>query len=449
MKTEKIKRSAASGYEILANESGSGTERAIDLLTVLFKNFRSDIRVRLWDGSELAVGNRCRAPTIYFKYPQVFASMLLSRNPLQLADSYFRGNIDIEGDIYEVLKIRHYFATLELAIDQKIRLISAALSLKFTSLFDATPASRLIGKRPKYVRMPGSSKKFNKSAIAFHYDVSNDFYRLWLDENMVYSCAYYEDVCHSLEHAQTNKLMHICRKLRLRPGDTLLDIGCGWGALACMAAEKYGSIVVGITLSQQQYDYATRLVLEKGLEHKVSIKFQDYRDLNGEVLFDKVVSVGMFEHVGLKNLDRYFEVVNRQLKPGGLFLNHGITMDEGGWKTSIGTQFINKYVFPDGQLDTVSNVQRKMEDGGFEIHDVECLRVHYALTLREWVRRLQEKHEEALNYVDEATYRVWQLYMAGCAQQFEVGGVGIYQILVSKRNSSFYPLPLTRQDIYN
>ncbi len=174
----------------------------------------------------------------------------------------------------------------------------------------------------------------------------------------------------------------------------------------------------------------------------------DYRDLKDEAEYDKLVSVGMFEHVGLKNLPTYFDMANRVLKPGGLFLNHGITSDEGGWKKSIATEFINRYVFPDGQLETISTVQRIMEDAKFEIHDVEGLRLHYALTLREWVKRLEQHHDEAMEYVPESVYRIWRFYMAASAQQFEEGRNGLYQILASKRAPLVYPVPLTRRDLY-
>jgi cyclopropane-fatty-acyl-phospholipid synthase len=265
---------------------------------------------------------------------------------------------------------------------------------------------------------------------------------------MVYSCAYYEDASQSLEQAQRNKLDHICRKLRLKPGERLLDIGCGWGALICWAAEHYGITAHGITLSQNQYDYVQGIIGQRGLAQKVSVGLLDYRDLNGEAEYDKLVSVGMFEHVGLKNLPNYFAIAHRLLKPGGLFLNHGITSDEGGWKKSIATEFINRYVFPDGQLETISTVQRIMEDADFEIHDVESLRQHYALTLREWVSRLEQRHVQALQYVPESVYRIWRLYMAASALQFEEGNTGVYQILVSRRAAFSSPIPLTQRDLY-
>uniref|UniRef100_UPI00286A1AA6 cyclopropane-fatty-acyl-phospholipid synthase family protein n=1 Tax=Methylibium sp. TaxID=2067992 RepID=UPI00286A1AA6 len=273
-------------------------------------------------------------------------------------------------------------------------------------------------------------------------------YRLWLDEERVYSCAYFKSPDESLDQAQRNKLEHICRKLRLQPGERLLDIGCGWGALVCWAARHHGVRAHGITLSQQQLEYAQQRVRTEGLQDLVTVELRDYRDIVGEGVFDKVSSVGMFEHVGLANLPAYLAIVRRVLRPGGLFLNHGITHDEEGWQKSVSTEFINRYVFPDGELDCVSNIQLGMERAGFEIHDVEGLRPHYALTLRHWVQRLEANREAALREVDEPTYRVWRLYMAACALDFEAGTTGIYQILASRPNRGEWPLPLSRGDLY-
>jgi cyclopropane-fatty-acyl-phospholipid synthase len=287
-----------------------------------------------------------------------------------------------------------------------------------------------------------------RDSIAFHYDVSDDFYRLWLDERMVYSCAYFESPEQDLELAQRNKLDHICRKLRLHAGESLLDIGCGWGALVCWAAKHYGVRAHGITLSRNQFEQACREVRQQGLEGQVTIELRDYRDLPAESSYDKVASIGMFEHVGLKNLPAYFAAVHRVLKPGGLFLNHGITSDEPDWNRGVSTRFINRHVFPDGELDTVSNVMGRMEAADLEIFDVEGLRPHYALTLRHWVRRLEERAEEAVRLVGERTYRIWRLYMTGCAIQFEQGATGIYQILAVRKESGLPSLPLTRRDLY-
>ena len=242
---------------------------------------------------------------------------------------------------------------------------------------------------------------------------------------------------------------HICRKLRLCPGEKFLDIGCGWGALICWAARHYNVRAHGITLSRQQYEFARQRIVDEGLQDSVTVELRDYRDLEGESVFDKIASVGMFEHVGLGNLALYNATVRRVLRPNGLFLNHGITHDEEGWHQNVDTEFINRYAFPDGELDTVSNIQRGLEQSGFEIHDVEGLRPHYALTLRHWVRRLEARHDEALQYVNETTYRIWRFYMAASALEFESGGTGIYQILASHRGSGCLSAQLTRRDLYD
>lgn len=425
-----------------------GIELAKHILHRLFRDFDGCLRICLWDGSEVHLGRDHPAFSLSFRSSKAFQELILARDPLRLAESYFQGRIDIDGDLYSALKLRHHLTSLQLSLLEKAELAAKVLRIK------SEKTASIGSDTPKWAKTFGQklglepSKNLNRHAISFHYDVSNNFYALWLDEQMVYSCAYYEDASQSLEQAQRDKLDHICRKLRLESGERLLDIGCGWGALICWAAEHYGASAHGITLSQNQYDHAQRTIRQRGLDQKVSVELLDYRDLQGEARFDKLVSVGMFEHVGLKNLPTYFAIANRLLKPGGLFLNHGITSDEGGWKKTVSTEFINRYIFPDGQLETVSTVQKIMEDTGFEVHDVEGLRQHYALTLREWVRRLDARHEEALNYVTEPVYRVWRLYMAACAMQFEEGNTGIYQILASRREPFSSPVPLTRRDLY-
>jgi cyclopropane-fatty-acyl-phospholipid synthase len=288
----------------------------------------------------------------------------------------------------------------------------------------------------------------NRQAIAFHYDLSNDFYRLWLDPAMVYSCAYFETPALSLEQAQRAKLDHICRKLQLQPGEQFLDIGCGWGALVLHAAQAYGVQAHGITLSQRQFELAQERIAQAGLQQQVTVELRDYRDMDGQARFDKIASVGMFEHVGLKNLKAYFGCVHRLLRPQGYFLNHGITHDVEGWSKTLSTQFINRYVFPDGELDTISNIQRVMEQAQFEVMDVEGLRPHYARTLRHWVHRLEARHAQALAYVNEATYRIWRLYMAASAMEFEAGTLGVYQILCRRRAAGTNGFPASRRYMY-
>lgn len=435
-------------YEGSSAQSGSGIEPARYILHRLFDDFEGGIRFRLWDGSEMQLGRGHPGMGLTFHSPAAFRTLAFTRDPLSLAECYLHGEVDIDGDIYSAINIRRHLETLPLGLADKLRLAVKAVMIRAERAVSAQDEAARWGRAIGH-GASSFTRDYNRDAVAFHYDVSDDFYRLWLDERMVYSCAYYEDAEQTLEQAQEHKLEHICRKLRLKPGEELLDIGCGWGALACWAAEHYGVKAHGITLSRNQHDYVQALIASRGLQDRVSVALMDYREVPGEARFDKLVSVGMFEHVGLKNLPVYFETAMRLLKPGGLFLNHGITSEEGGWETSMSTEFINRYVFPDGELETVSTVQQIMEDNGFEIHDVEGLRQHYALTLREWVRRLEARHELALHHVTEPTYRVWLLYMAGSALQFEEGITGIYQILASRRQAWSRPVPLTRRDLYD
>lgn len=417
------------------------------LVRRLFHDYPHAFAIRLWNDETIFIGRSMPYFTLVFNSPAALRQVILKRDPLQLAHAYFSGEVDVEGDLYRALELRHYLGAQAISLADKAQVLARALLLGFSR-----PAAERETHAVRYIdeEHHGSahSRQKNRASIAFHYDVPSEFYRTWLDEQMVYSCAYFADVKTSLADAQTAKLDHICRKLRLKPGERMLDVGCGWGALVIHAARHYGAHATGVTLSRGQYEWARRRVREEKLEDRVHIELIDYRDVPGEACFDKISSVGMFEHVGLKNLPTYFNTVHRLLKPGGLFLNHGITHDEEGWHKSLSTDFINRYVFPDGELDTVSNVQREMERAQFELWDVENLRPHYAMTLRHWVSRLDAARSEALRYVDEATFRVWRLYMAGSALHFENGDIGIYQILGSRRAPGARPLPLTRSDLY-
>jgi cyclopropane-fatty-acyl-phospholipid synthase len=427
-----------------------GSELASDLLTRLFRRLPMGLTLRLWDDATVRVGADSGAPespfALVFRNPEVVCSAVLGRDPLRLAEAYFRGDLDIEGDFFAALALKDHLQELQMSVGEQIGAAATAMRLRALNA-DRRPA------RIQWIPSHGPavkahSKAENRDAIHFHYDVSNEFYALWLDRAMVYSCAYFEKPDVGLDAAQEAKLEHICRKLSLRPGESFLDVGCGWGALVIHAAQRYGVRANGVTLSPQQLKVARERIAGAGLEDRVSVELLDYRDLRGESVYDKVASVGMFEHVGLKNLPVYFSTIHRLLKPHGLFLNHGITHDSEGWQKALSTEFINRYVFPDGQLDTISNIQYVMETARFEIADVEALRPHYALTLRHWVENLERNRARALQYVNEATYRVWRLYMAACALEFEAGDIGIYQVLASKRAAGNVPLPLTRRHMY-
>ncbi len=429
--------------------SNVGIEAAVKLLKRLFSNFDGSLTMRLWNGINLQLGKaiaKDHSPSFILicRNPNIVRSMVLGRDPLRLADAYFHGDIDIEGDFFAAVQLKDNLHIIKLSLWERFAAIISALRLP-AHIEPRNSSDSLIYDHAVKVH----TKTENRDAVQFHYDVSNDFYALWLDDAMVYSCAYFEKHDDTLEQAQQAKLEHICRKLILKPDELLLDIGCGWGALVIYAAQHYGVKAHGITLSQKQFELATTRIKKAGLENQVTVSLCDYRDIKGAAIYDKIVSVGMFEHVGLKNLSLYFSTVHRLLKPCGLFLNHGITHDVEGWEKTLSTEFINRYIFPDGQLDTVSNIQRAMEQTKFEISDVESLRPHYALTLRHWVSRLENHHEDALQYVTESTFRVWRLYMAACALEFEAGKIGIYQILANKREIGQSRLPLTRKHIYS
>jgi cyclopropane-fatty-acyl-phospholipid synthase len=401
-------------------------------------------------GLQAVDGTPASAPdprfVLHFRNPQSVCEMVLGRDPLRLAEAYFRGDLDIEGDLFAALCLKDHLEAMRAALGERLTAAWMAIKLRALNPQAKHAASDAETAHGRQVRR--HSKAENREAIQFHYDVSNEFYKLWLDRAMVYSCGYFERLEAGLDEAQEAKLEHICRKLMLRPGESFLDIGCGWGALVIHAARHYGVRAHGITLSEKQLAVARQRVAEAGLGDQVSLQLKDYRDLQEHEAYDKVASVGMFEHVGLKNLPLYFATVDRVLKPTGLFLNHGITHDQAGWRKNVSTEFINRYVFPDGQLDNISNIQRFMENASFEIADVEALRAHYALTLRAWVERLERRHARALEYVSEATYRVWRLYMAACALEFESGHIGIYQVLAAKRGPHHARLPLTRRHLY-
>jgi len=424
------------------------TEAADRILHRLLNSTSTAAALRLWNGVTHSFGQGAASFTLILRDPGVLRDLVLKRGPIPLADAYFRGRIDVEGDLYAALGLKNHFQNLTLSGRERFALLLDALRLKFAP----APKLAVVGDVPPTTQFTHDhSPESDRAAISHHYDVSNAFYKLFLDERMVYSCAYFHEDADTLEQAQAQKLDHICRKLRLKPGERLLDIGCGWGALVIWAAKHYGVQAHGITLSKEQLAEATARIAAEGLQDRIKVELRDYRALEGTGVYDKVSSVGMFEHVGLANLPTYHATVHRVLKPNGLFLNHGITHEEEGWERSVDTEFINRYVFPDGELDRVSSIQAGMERARFEIQDVENLRQHYAKTLRHWVARLESNHDEATQHVSEATYRVWRLYMAASALEFESGGTGIHQILASRRPDArpyAQPVPLSRGDLY-
>jgi cyclopropane-fatty-acyl-phospholipid synthase len=409
-------------------------EFAKALLNILFSGYRGQASLELWN-SELVLGSVDAETVLTISSVSVMRYLLNGKNLNSMAEAYLRGEIDYRGDIERVFDLIDHVQNRRFNKEEKWQLFKLLLAFKFNpaGIFELTQK-----RENPYVNSQGS--------IGHHYDVSNEFYKKVLDPEMIYSCAYYHDENDSLEQAQRNKLDHLCKKLILEPGETLLDIGCGWAGLALWAAKNYGVKVHGITLSKEQLALGKQRVKEAGLEKQITLELKDYRELPEKPIYDKIVSVGMFEHIGVKNFPTYFGTVQRLLKDGGLFMNHGITNDT-GWKPVASAQFINKYIFPDGELARVSDVLLAMENQKFEILDVECLRQHYALTLRHWLQNLKQYETETISIAGIRIWRLWRLYMAGSAFFFNKGNLGLYQILAGK-NRQAWPIPLTRAHLY-
>lgn len=342
-----------------------------------------------------------------------------------LGEAYVEGRIDVDGDIDDVLAM--------------------AQTLVRRAAEGDAPQTGLL---QRMVQGFTHSRKLDREAIQYHYDVSNAFYAEWLDPAMVYSCAYFERGDEDLATAQTKKIDHILTKIRLQPGQTLLDIGCGWGALVLRAAQRFGARCVGITLSQAQYELARERVAAAGLADRIEIRLQDYRDVEGT--FDRITSVGMFEHVGLKHLVDYFRIIRARLAPDGWAMNHGITTtDPGDGETPYGGgRFIDKYVFPHGELPHIATVLRTMQEGGLEPFDVENLRRHYARTLQCWSATFEAKRERLRAMVPERIWRIWRVYLAGCAWAFEHDQIALFQVLCRPAGRSAQELPWSRRWIY-
>ena len=363
------------------------------------------LHVRFWDGSEYLPRSPAQL-TVTLNTPaglRALATPTLGR----LARAYVDQQFDLDGDFRDVLAIGEKLCDADTAMDRRG-------SAAFSWLRHSRPKDRL--------------------NINYHYDVSNDFFALWLDGRRVYSCGYFRRADDSLERAQEQKLDLICRKLLLKPGETLLDIGCGWGGLIFWAAEHYGVHATGITLSKEQYAHVDEEIRRRDLADRVTVRLQDYRDVPDDDAFDKIASVGMFEHVGRAKLDAYFRKIGGLLKPGGLMMNHGITaagIDTEGLRSDI-DDFVEQYVFPGGELVHVSLVLAAAGRAGLECLDVESLRPHYAHTLWHWVDRLEANAEAARRLVGEQRFRIWRIYMAGSAHAFARGWMGIHQVLAGK-----------------
>ena len=410
-----------------------------EFLDIFFRDYpKRDFQVRLWDGTTWGAQRQPRF-TLVLKHPGALRAMFVSPSELSVGEAYIYDDFDIEGAIEASFELADFVFGQGRSIQE-----TPDLSERLHTL----PESEHPPARLRALRLWGGlhSRNQDRQAISYHYDLPADFYALWLDQRMVYSCAYFATAEDDLDSAQERKLDYICRKLRLRPGERLLDIGCGWGGLVMYAAAHYGVQAVGITLSVPQAEVARERLREAGLGDRCRIEVADYRDIDHAQRYDKIVSVGMFEHVGEALLPEYFRRTHDLLRPGGVFVNHGIASS--ATYRRQGPSFVDRYVFPDGELVPISTSLRAAESAGLEVRDVESLREHYALTLHHWLRRLEAHQDEARRITDDITYRIWRLYMAGSAHGFRSGRLNVHQTLLAKPLHGESGLPLTREDWY-
>ncbi|QNA97788.1 cyclopropane-fatty-acyl-phospholipid synthase family protein [Massilia sp. Se16.2.3] len=378
------------------------------------------LRVELWNGERFDFS--AEPPRVTIRVPgPASLRYLLAPSLYNLGRAYVEGALEIRGRAADMIRIGS-----ELAAN------------------NGKPARRA---NPLW-RLSPHTRQRDAEAIRYHYDVSNDFYAAWLDPNMVYSCAYFETGEEDLATAQVRKIDHILRKIDLRPGQTLLDIGCGWGALAIRAAQAFGARCVGITLSENQAQLARERVARAGLEGRVEIRLQDYRDIDGQ--FDRITSVGMFEHVGVQHLGAYFGKVCALLAPNGVAMNHGITSTDVAGRASPygGGDFIGQYVFPHGELAHLSTVVEAMQQGGLEVRDVENLRRHYARTCAAWTENFESHADEIARLTDAKRFRIWHVYLAGCAHAFSHDWISLYQIVCGKAGQEPGLMPWSRRYMY-
>ncbi len=378
------------------------------------------LRLTLWDGRNFSFSKE--PPRVTVQIPTLSAlRYLLTPSLASLGRAYVEGSIVVHGKAADIIALAN---------------IVAAHTLEARGRFG------------RLAHSAWHNRRRDAEAVRYHYDVSNDFYAQWLDENMVYSCGYFENGDEDLASAQLQKIDHILTKIRLRPGATLLDIGCGWGALVLRAAEKFGANCVGITLSQNQFEAAQERVRRAGLERQIEIRLQDYRDVTGS--FDCITSVGMCEHVGIRHLPEYFSKINSLLAEHGVALNHGITSTDvqGGDVPYGGGEFVERYVFPNGELPHIGRVLTAMQEGGLEALDVENLRPHYARTCSMWLERFEARHDALQNFADEKTLRIWGVFLAGSAYAFNRDWISLHQVLCTRAGRDGRDHPLSRRYMY-
>jgi len=413
-----------------------------DILAALARDYAGAFAARLWTGDVWQSGSAPATFTLVLKHPGALRAMLWPKDKLAVGESYVFDDYDIEGDILA------FAGWLGHVFDQ-VSKRRGYDNLKIVWDLGGLPDQKNPRDPARAARPTGGDHQPDRERESIHYsyDLPGDFYRLFLDANMQYSCGYFAAPEQDLDAAQRGKLDHVCKKLRLKPGERLLDVGCGWGGLIVHAAKHYGVEATGITLAAEQATWAERAIQAAGLAGRVRVVLNDYRDFRDPHGFDKAVSVGMGEHVRPENLIGYMAAVHDRLKPGGAFLYHVITLKANS-QYPIWTEFSGKYVFPNGRLHTLVDGLRSGGAAGFEVRDVENLREHYSLTLRHWVHRLDARRDEAVRMTDELTYRIYRLYMAGATLGFDTGVYELNQTLFSKPAAGRAGLPLTRADWY-
>jgi cyclopropane-fatty-acyl-phospholipid synthase len=428
--------------------------RARRVVTGLFGPSETrDFSVEYWDGSKDLPGISSESAfTLCFRRPGALRRMLLPPSELAITEAFIAGDVDLEGSAEHAMHLGDVIGSRMQSPGGFAGILRDVLALprdRYEEEFNAAAASRY-----RSAHEPGGT-----AAIQHHYDAGNDFYRLWLDDRMVYSCAYFREPDEALAQAQLNKLDLICRKLRLAPGMDLLDIGCGWGALIIHAAQEYGVRATGITLSEAQAALARERIAAAGLASTCRVELLDYRELASAGQFDRIASVGMMEHVGDARLPGYFAAAYQALRPGGLFLNHAIVIDGHRQEPTIRDrvlsrlwkrgEFINRHVFPDGQLVPVATMIERAERAGFELRDVEAMRQHYTITLRHWLRALEGASARAIELAGERRYRTWRLYLLAAINGFRAGNTNIVQALFAKnRSDGTSEIPLTRAHLF-
>jgi cyclopropane-fatty-acyl-phospholipid synthase len=426
----------------------AASSAAIAAIAALFEGVSyRNFRVRLWDNTTWSPPGATGADfTLIVRFPAALRRLVRPRSEAALAEAYLTDQIDFEGDVFAVAALGREIISRQRHLLDRVRL---GLRLVAVPTGDgAAEADARAAARSPLLRGPLHTPERDRIAVTHHYDLSNRFYQLFLDPTMAYSCAVFSDVAEDLATAQHRKLDLICRKLRLQPGERVLDIGCGWGSFIIHAAREYAVEATGITLSERQAELARSRIEAAGLSDRCSVQLCDYRQLEDPGSFDKVASIGMYEHVGHARAPEYFAAIHRMLRPGGAYLHHAITRGTSA-TGSRGPTLTTRYVFPDHELLPIADTLRFAETAGFDIRDVENLREHYALTLRRWIAALEERHQEAAAEVGEATWRAWRLVFAGSAHGFETGSQGLIQALLVKPHADGrVALPLSRSDWY-